>query len=73
MRRVTRCTCSHCQRETYFEASIGLTAISGSKCRNCGHTGMVITLDVEPPKDAIVLDRVPQYMWVSHESTSAPG
>lgn len=61
MQRAIKCTCSHCQRESYFDASasIPLEAISGSTCTRCGKTGAVITLNVDLPVDAVLQDRVP--------------
>jgi hypothetical protein len=60
MRHVIRCLCSHCQRETYFAASVALESISGSTCTRCGNSGAVITLNVEPPGDAVIQDRIPR-------------
>lgn len=60
MQRAIRCTCAHCQRETYFDASVGLEALSTRICPSCGNTGMVITLDIEPPENAVVQDQIPR-------------
>jgi hypothetical protein len=68
MRRTIKCTCSHCQRETYFDASLGLEAISGSTCARCGNTGAVITLNSDPPGDAVIQDRIPRVAQVTRES-----
>jgi hypothetical protein len=49
-------TCSHCQRETYFAASVGirLEAISTSACTRCGRSGAVIVLNVAAPEGAVI-------------------
>ena len=62
IRRAIRCTCSYCRRDTYFNAAveIRLEAISGSTCAKCGRSGAAITLDIEPPDDAVIQDRVPR-------------
>jgi hypothetical protein len=61
MRRAIKCTCGHCQRETYFDAAVGiqLEAISRRTCESCGRSGAVITLNIEPPDDAVIQDRLP--------------
>ncbi|HEY8540642.1 MAG TPA: hypothetical protein VIL28_17395 [Steroidobacteraceae bacterium] len=63
MRGVIRGTCAHCQSETYFDpaAGIGLEAIASSTCTKCGHTGVVITLNIEPPSGAKILDHIPRF------------
>jgi hypothetical protein len=60
MRHAIKCMCSHCQRETYFDASVPLESISNSTCAQCGDTGAVITLNIEPPEDAVIQKRVPR-------------
>jgi hypothetical protein len=67
MRHAIKCTCSHCQRETYFDASLGLEAISGSTCARCGHTGAVITLNIEPPGDAMIQDQIPRVAQLTRD------
>jgi hypothetical protein len=58
-RRAIRCTCSYCQHDSYFDASIGilLESISTSTCARCGRSGAVITLNVEPLTDVTRTDR----------------
>lgn len=70
MRRAIKCMCGHCQRESYFDAAVGLEAISGSTCATCGNIGAVITLDIEPPADAVIQDRVPRVVRRTHECDS---
>lgn len=61
MRRAIKCTCSHCLCETYFAATISaLAALSSSTCARCGKTGILITMNIEAPKDAVLLDRIPE-------------
>jgi hypothetical protein len=62
MRRAIKCTCSHCQRESYFDASaaIPLEAISNSTCTRCGKSGAVIMLNVDVPEDVELQDRIPR-------------
>jgi hypothetical protein len=62
MQRAIKYTCSHCRHETYFDpfARLSLHAISESTCTHCGGIGAVITLDIEPPREAAVLDRLPR-------------
>lgn len=61
MRHAIKCTCSHCQRETYFTAAIAsrLDAISNTACQRCGRKGVVFTLNAAAPYDAVILDRIP--------------
>jgi hypothetical protein len=68
MRGVIRGTCAHCQSETYFDpaAGIRIEAIATSTCSKCGHTGVVITLNIEPPSDVPILDHIPRYQPQSH-------
>jgi hypothetical protein len=68
MRRAIKCMCGHCQRETYFEASVALEAISNSTCTRCGNTGAVITLNIEPPVGVAIQDRVPRGVHLMRES-----
>ncbi len=67
MRRAIKCMCSHCQRETYFDASVPLESISNSTCARCGNTGAVITLSIEPPRDATIQKRVPRAVHATRE------
>lgn len=62
MRDAIKRTCSHCQRETYFDAAfaVRLEAISTSSCVRCGRSGALITLNIELPKGAVALDRLPR-------------
>ena len=61
MGRSIRYTCSHCQRELYFDptAIASLDALSTLLCCECGEHGAVLTLDVEPPAGAELLDSLP--------------
>lgn len=67
MRCAIKCMCSHCQRETYFDASVALESISNSTCARCGDTGAVITLNIEPPNDAVIQKRVPRVAHLMRE------
>lgn len=69
MRHAIKRTCSHCQRETYFDAAfaVRLEAISTSTCPRCGQTGALITLNTELPKGAVVQDRIPRDARASSE------
>jgi hypothetical protein len=62
MGQAIRCTCSRCQREIYFDptAGISLDELSTLACSACGHVGAVLTLSIEAPTDAHILDRVPR-------------
>lgn len=66
-RRAIKCMCSHCQHEAYYETSVALEAISNSRCAKCGNTGAVITLDIEPPRDIPIRDRVSQGARLARE------
>ena len=56
------CMCSHCQRAIYFDPHIGLSldALSALECPECGQSGAVLTLNIETPTDAPILDRLPR-------------
>jgi DNA-directed RNA polymerase subunit RPC12/RpoP len=60
MGRAIRYTCSHCEREIYFDPRVGLSfdALSALSCPECGQSGAVLTLDVEVPPDTPILERV---------------
>jgi hypothetical protein len=62
MGRAIKCTCSNCQREIYFDPSVGVSfdALSAIPCSACGHSGAVLTLDIEAPTDATVFDQLPR-------------
>jgi len=62
MGRAIKFTCSHCQREIYFDPTVGvsLNTLSALECPECGQSGSVLTLDIEAPPDATVLDRLPR-------------
>lgn len=56
MGRAIRCTCSHCQRDVYFDpTAASLDSLSTLPCRECGKRGMVITLNADQPPDAELL------------------
>ena len=61
MGRAIRYTCGHCQRELFFDPNVGvsLDSLSSLKCSECGESGAVLTLNVESPADAILLDSLP--------------
>jgi NAD-dependent SIR2 family protein deacetylase len=48
-----RCTCSHCQRDTYFDqkdmSPAEVVAQSSRQCPYCGKRGMVIAFNVDSP------------------------
>ena len=57
MGRAIKCTCSHCGREVFFDAtSISFDALSKVTCRECGEGDTVITLNAEMPDGAETLD-----------------
>jgi hypothetical protein len=61
MARVIRCTCSHCQRDVFFNPrAVSLESLSTLICRECGESGVVITLNVEPPPGAELLEPPPK-------------
>ena len=61
MGRAIRYTCSHCQRELFFDPNVGvsLESLSSLRCSECGESGAFLTLNVEPPADAKLLDSLP--------------
>jgi hypothetical protein len=61
MGHAIKCTCSHCQREIYFDPSVGISfdALSALECPECGQSGAVLTLNIEAPPDVAILDRLP--------------
>jgi hypothetical protein len=61
MGRAIKRTCSHCQREIYFDPRVGVSfdALSSLSCSECGHSGAVLMLDVEAPPNVVILDRLP--------------
>jgi hypothetical protein len=61
MARAIKSTCSHCQREIYFDPCViaSFDALSVVTCRECGHIGAVLTLNIEAPPDVAILDRLP--------------
>jgi hypothetical protein len=62
MGRAIKSTCSHCQREIYFDPTVGVSfdALSALECSECGQSGAVLTLNIEAPPDAPILDRLPR-------------
>jgi hypothetical protein len=60
MGRAIKSMCSHCQREIYFGPNaVSIEALSALHCPACGHTGAVLTLNIEAPSDVAILDRLP--------------
>jgi hypothetical protein len=61
MGRAIKSTCSHCQREIYFDPHVGVSfdALSSLTCSECGQCGAVLTLNIEAPPDVAILDRLP--------------
>jgi hypothetical protein len=62
MARAIKSTCSHCEREMYFDPRLGvsLDALSSLSCSECGHSGAVLMLYVDAPTDATVFDQLPR-------------
>jgi DNA-directed RNA polymerase subunit RPC12/RpoP len=62
MGRAIKYTCSHCQREIYLSPTVGISldALSALACNGCGERGAVLTLDIDAPPDAPILDRLPR-------------
>ena len=62
MGRAIKSTCSHCQREIYFDPCVGVSfdALSAIPCSACGQSGAVLTLDIDAPTDATVFDQLPR-------------
>ena len=59
MGRAIRCTCTHCQRDIFFDpTAASLESLTTLLCRECGGRGMVITVNAEPPPGAELLDSV---------------
>jgi DNA-directed RNA polymerase subunit RPC12/RpoP len=67
MERAIRYTCSHCQREIYLNPTVDISidALSALACNECGERGAVLTLDIDAPPDAPILDRLPRTEDVS--------
>ena len=72
LRCAIRWTCGHCQEEFYINPdSVDMTAVlalNDAPCPTCGRTGAVITLNVDAPSDAPILDRLLR----SEEDSSSP-
>ena len=60
MRRAIQYLCSHCRQAIYFEQWVSLADLSMLECRECGRGHPVLALDVDPPPDTPILERIPQ-------------
>jgi hypothetical protein len=62
MRRAIKYTCSHCQRETYFDsrARISFHDLFALECHECGESGAIFTLNVEAPPDMPIFIGLPK-------------
>jgi hypothetical protein len=58
MGRAIKSTCSHCQREIYFDPCVGVSfdALSAIPCSACGQSGAVL-MYIDVPRDAAILAR----------------
>jgi hypothetical protein len=64
MAPVIRCTCGHCAHESYYDGSpdgLGqkILILTRARCSRCGHTGTVITLNIDPPPEVRVSREMP--------------
>jgi hypothetical protein len=75
MGRAIKSTCSHCQREIYFDPSVGVSfdALSMIPCSACGQIGAVLALDIEAPTDATVFDQLPRRDGSTPDATGVTG
>lgn len=64
MPSVIRCTCSHCGHESYYDSSseaLGkkVVKLTNARCPACGRSGVLITLNIQPPADVRVVRDAP--------------